>query len=73
MKKRVFLICVLTVLVAALSVTAASCDIFEKEAVDLSSKDIRITFIGKSEFEYNGLPQTPPIRLINGNDLIEEY
>ena len=72
MKRSCFVVAVILIF-ALCAVAFAACDLTKKDPIDLSGSSIRFDFMGKTEFEYNGLPRTPEFRIVDGNDMLEEY
>ena len=73
MRKRLFAVCVLIVFVALVATALTACDMSKEEAIDLSGKNIEISFFGDTEFEYKGFEIRPDLCVMDGYDAIEEY
>lgn len=73
MRKRSFILCVLTVFVFLIAAALTACDMLKEEAIDLSGKNIEINFLGKTRFEYDGHEKRPALWVADGADILDEY
>ena len=71
--KRRFALCIAIILSVIIAATFSSCNLTEKDPIDLSGSDISIQFTNKKPFEYDGFAKTPNFNVLDGYKIIEEY
>lgn len=71
--KRRFALCIAIILSVVIAATFSSCNLTEKDPIDLSGSNIYIQFTNNKDIEYDGFAKTPNFNVLDGYKIIEEY